>query len=60
MRKHELNPTYHDFYEYHGNTEVVRIRHHWGKIVRQDWIVFNTVEEAMEYFNTKCGEPIMN
>ncbi len=56
MRKHELHPTYHDFFEYHGNTEIVRIRKQNGSIVRQDCLLFDSVEEAMEHFNTKCGE----
>lgn len=56
MRKQELYKAYKDFYEYHGNTEIVRTRKTSGKTIRQDWIIFNTVEEAMEYFNTRCGE----
>jgi hypothetical protein len=23
---------------------------------RQDWLIFDSPDEAMEYFNTKCGE----
>jgi len=60
MRKHELYPTYHDFFEYYGNTEIVRIREQNGSIVRQDWLLFDSVEEAMEHFNTKCGEFVGN
>jgi hypothetical protein len=56
MRKYELYTTHHDLYEYHGNTEIVRIRETSGKTVRKDWIIFDTVEEAMDYFNSKCGE----
>ena len=56
MRKYEICPTHHDFFEYYGNTEIVRIRKHNGTTIRKDWIIFNSVDEAMEYFNTKCGE----
>lgn len=56
MRKHELYTTYHDYFEYFGNTEIERIRKQAGKTVRRDWIIFNTVEEALEYFNGRCGE----
>ena len=56
MRKHELYPTYHDSFEYHGNTEILRTRNQNGTAVRQDWLIFDSVEEAMEYFNTECGE----
>ena len=56
MRKHEFYPNYHDFFEYHGNTEIERIRRRGGKTVRRDWIIFDSIEEAMEFFNTRCGE----
>ena len=56
MRKHELYPTYQDFFEYYGNTEILRIRNQNGTSARQDWLIFDSVEEAMEYFNTSCGE----
>jgi len=56
MEKHEYYPTYHDFFEYYGNTEIRRIRSQNGIKVRQDWLLFDSVEEAMEYFNTSCGE----
>jgi len=26
------------------------------KTIRHDWIIFNTVDEAMEFFNNRCGE----
>jgi hypothetical protein len=56
MRKHELYTTYQDFFEYYGNTEILRIRNQNGTSARQDWLIFDSVEEAMEYFNTSCGE----
>ena len=56
LRKYELYPTHHDFFEYYGNTEIVRIRKQNNTIIREDWLSFDSVEEAMEYFNTECGE----
>lgn len=55
MRKHEFYPTYNDVFEYHGNTEILRTRKRGGTIIRKDWLVFNSPEEAMDHFNTKCG-----
>jgi len=56
MRKHELSIDYHDFYEYFGNTEIQRTRVQYGKTVRSDWIIFDSVDEALDYFNSRCGE----
>ncbi|UCD32448.1 MAG: hypothetical protein JSV38_00655 [Desulfobacterales bacterium] len=58
MRKFEFHPTHHDFFEYLGNTEIVRIRKQNGTTVKKDCLIFNSVDEAMEYFNTECGESI--
>jgi len=56
MRKNELHTEYHDCYEYFGNTEIERIRKHGNKTIRHDWLIFNTTDEAMDYFNESCGE----
>ena len=56
MRKHELYSDFNDMFEYMGNTEIKRIRRKGQKIIRQDWIVFNSPHEAMDHFNDKCGE----
>jgi hypothetical protein len=56
MRKHELYTDYQDQFEYFGNTEIERIRKHGDKTIRHDWLNFNSVDEAMEYFNDNCGE----
>jgi hypothetical protein len=55
MRKYELYSNYSDAFEYYGNNEILRVRKQYGMIVRRDWLVFNSTEEAMEHFNTKCG-----
>ena len=56
MRKNTLYTDYHEFYEYFGNTEIERIRKQGEKTIRHDWINFDTVDEAMEFFNDRCGE----
>ena len=55
MRKYEIYPTYSDLFEYYGNTEILRIRKQYGKIIRKDWIIFDSPDEAMDHFNSKCG-----
>lgn len=53
----ELNftPQYYDCYEYHGNTTIEHIRKHGEMTVWRDWITFDTVREAADYFNEHCG-----
>ena len=55
MRKYEHYRSYSDAFEYYGNTEILRVRKQYGMIVRRDWLVFNSPEEAMKHFKTKCG-----
>jgi hypothetical protein len=43
-----------DHYEYHGSTTIERIRKKRGLTVWRDWILFDSVEEAAEYFNDNC------
>ncbi|NNK85162.1 MAG: hypothetical protein HKO91_06395 [Desulfobacterales bacterium] len=49
MRKHELYTDYQDYFEYFGNTEIERIRKQGEKTIRHDWIIFDSVDEAMEF-----------
>ena len=56
MRKHQICNDYCDCYEYHGNTEIERTRIRAGETIQRDWLNFDSVAGAMEYFNTKCGE----
>ena len=48
-------PDYYDCYEYHGNTTIEQTRKQDGMIIWRDWIIFDTVEEATEYFNAACA-----
>ncbi len=54
MTNHIFNPDYHDCYEYHGNTTIELTRRQGEITVWRDWILFDTVEEAAEYFNDHC------
>jgi hypothetical protein len=47
---------YSDSYEYHGSTVIEHIRTLSGKTVWRDWIMFDTVEEACDYFNAECAD----
>ncbi len=40
-----------EHFEYHGNTIVERIQVVNGGMPRQDWLLFDTVEEAADYYN---------
>ena len=54
MTKDISYPDYYDCYEYHGNTTIEQTRRQDGLIIWRDWILFDTVEEAAEYFNDAC------
>jgi hypothetical protein len=58
MKKDLSYSNYHEIIEYHGNTEVERIRKQCDEIIEHDWLIFNSVDEAMEYFNEKCNQSI--
>jgi hypothetical protein len=50
MIKLEIFPNYIEYYEYHELT-----RKNSGETIQQDWIMFDSVEAALEYFNDSCG-----
>jgi len=53
MTRHEYHPYYLNTYEYHGNTMVEITRLQNGITVQHDWILFDSIEEAQEYFHDK-------
>lgn len=55
MKKNEFHQNYQEKFEYHGNTAIERIRKRGRIVIARDWLLFNTVEEATEYFNSSCG-----
>ena len=55
MTRNDFHTNYQDSYEYHGNTVVEFIRKQSGMIVRRDWILFDSVDEAQDFFNDNDG-----
>ena len=51
MTRHESYPDYHECYEYHGNTAVEITRKQAGLTIKREWILFDSVEEAQEFFH---------
>lgn len=56
MMKQEFYTKYYDIYEYHGSTVIERTRKKAGRTIKRDWILFDSVEKAQEFFNENCGE----
>lgn len=54
MKNRDENKKYYDCFEYHGSTIIEHIRKLGGITVWRDWMVFDSVEEAAEYFNDAC------
>lgn len=55
MVKMEVYPSFLDYFEYDGGTNIRLIRKQSGQTILQDWLMFDTVEAALEYFNDCCG-----
>ena len=56
MTRYESYPNYYECYEYHGNTMIEMTRRRGEVTILQDWLMFDTVEEADAYFNDSCCE----
>ncbi len=41
---------YHERYEYHGNTAIEVTREKDGVTIKHDWIFFDSVQEAQDFF----------
>ena len=55
MEKFEFYQNYQEKFEYYGSTAIERIRKRGRIVVARDWLLFDTVEDASEYFNSNCG-----
>ena len=55
MTRYESYPDYQCCYEYHGNTSVEITRKQDGITIERDWILFDSVEEAQEFFYDDCN-----
>jgi len=56
MIRYESYPDYQNCYEYHGNTSVEMTRKQDGVTTKRDWILFDSVEEAQDFFNNNCND----
>jgi hypothetical protein len=54
MTRHQISPDYQETYEYHGNTTIEYTRARRGRTILREWILFDSVEEATEFFNETC------
>lgn len=50
---HQRDEHCHEYLEYHGNTSILRIRKYPRNVVLKQWLLFDSVEEAMDYFNSE-------
>jgi hypothetical protein len=55
MTLHKIYSDYCESYEYHGNTTIELTRRQGEITLWRDWITFDTVQEAAEYFNEHCS-----
>jgi hypothetical protein len=44
-------PDYQEAFEYHGSTTVEITRRRGGRVVWKDWLIFDSVEEAIAFYN---------
>ncbi|MCP3925622.1 MAG: hypothetical protein GY714_23895 [Desulfobacterales bacterium] len=56
MTQQELLPEYHEKRIYHGCTTIEIIRKRSGRVIKRDWLQFNTVQEAKDYFFNELSE----
>jgi len=56
MTNYEFHSDYFDSYEYHGNTAIEITRKQGGLTVKRDWILFDSVQEAQDFFYDNYSE----
>ena len=55
MIKQIYYPDFNECYEYHGNTVIELTRKQAGQTIFRDWMMFDSVEEAADYFYDNCS-----
>ena len=50
MTLHKIYSDYHESYEYHGNTAIEITRKKEGITIQRDWLFFDSVQEAQDFF----------
>ena len=58
MTAQTLTHDYVERYEYHGNTSVEVTRSELGNVIKRDWILFDTVEEAQTFYFDLCCDGV--
>ena len=53
MTQAEFFSEYQDVYEYHGNTEIERVRKRGEWVLFREWLLFDSVEEAEQFFHDR-------
>ncbi len=56
MIRFESYTDYQNCYEYHGNTSVEITTKQDGFTIKRDWILFDSVEEAQDFFYNNCTD----
>ena len=54
MTHHCTYPEYEEYFEYHGNVAIERVRLRDGRVER-DWLYFDSAEEAVDFFSEACA-----
>jgi len=54
MKALDRYSTYKDCYEYHGGTTIEYIRKKGNVTILMNWLIFDSVEEAFDYYNDNC------
>ena len=55
MTRLKTHSTHDDVYEYFGGTTIRWTRRKADRIVWQDWLLFDSLDAALEYFNDFCS-----
>lgn len=53
MTKHIFERPFHEYFEYHGNTVIEHVKKMGGITISRNWLLFDSVAEAQEFFNEK-------
>ncbi len=57
MKKHKFDQFYQECFEHHdhSNTTIERIRRQIGRTISRNCFIFDSVEDAQEFFTNECG-----
>ena len=54
MIRQVVYSNYRECFVYHGGTTIERTCRRAGAVLARDWLLFDSVEEAEEFFNSDC------